>query len=267
MKIPAIQGNKITADVCVFVAADENYFNAYAKPLINSVRKNLPHAIHLHLYNPSEQTKQWCNDNQVGYSFEIFDESTLEPSFNRWKGPQTDPESIRKKGHMLKDLNDMVRLKNEIRKTYFACTRFIRLAELLSKPTYIIMLDTDSLVRNNFVLPSNTADIHIFEKKHKKHVPYTQHLASTIFYTGTEGSLQLIKDHAELILQEYNKDELYWFLDQDTLDVAIQKYIKKPLSVQLVDFDMNDSSPIWCAKGPRKFKDRFLNEVKKYQPK
>ena len=264
MIIPPLQGKLISADTCVFVAADENYFNLYAKPLINSVSKNLPFPIHIHLYNPSNDTKKWCEEKNVGYSFEMFDELTLTPSFDRWKGEQTDPDSIRKKGHMLKDLSDMDRLKNEIRKTYFACTRFIRLAELLSKPTYVIMLDTDSLVRDNFTLPDNSVDIHIFEKNHKKHVAYTQHLASTIFYTGTDASYTLIKEHAELILKEYTKDELYWFLDQDTLDVAIQKCKKKPLPVSLVDFNMTEQSPIWCAKGPRKFKDVYTEELKKY---
>ena len=267
MIIPPLQGNSITSDRCVFVAADENYFNAYAKPLVNSVQKYLEYPIHLHLYNPSEETKQWCEQRSVSYSYELFDPAILEPTFNRWVVPQVTELDIKKKNDMVKDPSDHTRLRNEILKTYYACTRFIRLAELLKNPTYVIMLDTDSIVRSNFELPDDGVDIHIFEKKHKKHVPWTQHLASTIFYTGTEDSLNLIKDHAKLIKEVYDKDEIYWFLDQDTLDVAIQKYKKKPLSVNLVDFNMADSSPIWCAKGPRKFKDVYQSEIKKiYRP-
>jgi hypothetical protein len=264
MIIPPLQGKLITEETVMFTAADEKYFNLYAKPLINSAKQYLEASIHIHLYNPSEETINWCKENEIGYSYEIFDESTLTPTFNRWKEIPTTPDDIRKKGHMIKDSSDLSRLKNEIKKTYFACTRFVRLSQLISKPTYVIMLDTDSIVRSSFKLPSSKYDIHIFEKNHKKHVPYTQHLASTIFYTGTESSFKLIQEHADLILREYSNDALYWFLDQDTLDIAIQKCKKKPLLKSLVDFEMNVSSSIWCAKGPRKFKDIYLNEIEKY---
>jgi hypothetical protein len=264
MKLPPLHGNIITESTIVFTSADENYFNFYAKALINSIKRHTNLAVHIHLYNPSNDTKLWCRENSVTYSFEIINPVILKPTFDRWVGEQVDPESRRKKMGMVKDPNDHSRLEQEILRTYYACTRFVRLAELLIKPTYVLMLDIDSIVRKEFILPGQEADIHIFEKRHKKHVPYTQHLASTIFYTGTSTSLQLIKNHADLILQEYCKDELYWFLDQDTLDIAIQACQKKALDSALVDFDMKDASPIWCAKGPRKFKDRYLNEIKNY---
>jgi hypothetical protein len=89
-------------------------------------------------------------------------------------------------------------------------------------------------------------------------------LASTIFYTGTEDSFCLIQDHAQLILEEYRKDTLYWFLDQETLDIAIQMYSKQPLALSFVDFEMKDASNIWCAKGPRKKLPIWLEEIKKY---
>ncbi|NDH05367.1 hypothetical protein EBX93_05505, partial [bacterium] len=65
------------------------------------------------------------------------------------------------------DSDDVSKLHTELVRTYYACARFVRLYELLTKPTYIIMLDTDSLVRYPFNLPSNMYDIHIFEKRHR----------------------------------------------------------------------------------------------------
>ncbi len=262
--IPELHGKMVETNTVVFTAADENYFNQYAKHLINSAKRHLNFPIHIHLYNPSEESLKWCEDNNVSVSYEYFDVSSLQPTFDRWVIEQTTEDDIRKKNHMIKDPKDHDRLKNEILKTYYACTRFIRLSQLVKTPTYIIMLDTDSIIRKSFTLPDASVDIHIFEKKHKKHVPYTQHLASTIFYTGTKDSLNLINDHATAILDVYSNDALYWFLDQETLDVVIQKYKKKPLDLTLVDFDMKDASPIWCAKGPRKFKDLYLQEIKKY---
>lgn len=264
MILPPITGTMVPADFLIYCAADENYFNLYGKALVNSIAKHTVYSIHFHFYNPSRHTMQWCSDRGVEFTFEKFDINSLNDAFERWKPIQTDAQSIKRRNDMTKDPNDLTRLKTEIVKTYYACTRFIRLAELLKSPTPILMLDVDSIVRANFPIPNEDFDIHIFEKNHKKHVPYTQHLASTIFYTGTPASLQLIKDHAELIKQEYLKNEIYWFLDQDTLDIAIQKYKKAVLDVSLVDFNFNESSPIWCAKGPRKHHHVYKDIITSY---
>lgn len=265
MILPPIQNkNHIQESVIIFAACDENYFNNYAKFLVNSSKKHLNFSIHLHLYNPSQTTIDWCTSNSVSFTFEHFDSAILRPATDYWKKNLTDPEDIRKRSDMIKDINDHDRLEKEVVRTYYACTRFIRLSEILEKPTYVIMLDTDSIIRKNFLLPSQDVDIHIFQKNRKKHILHDQHLASTIFYTGTEGSLSLIREHAKKILKAYENDHVYWFLDQETLDVVIQRYKKKPLDLSLVDFKMTPNSPIWCAKGPRKFENIYLNELSKY---
>jgi len=265
MKMPTLYGNFSESDTVFFIAADENYFNVHARPLINSIRQNFKETIHFHLYNPSDHTKSFCDKSNISYSFEYFDESSVKQTFQVYKNVSVDCELSRRRSKMLKEGDDISKLHNELIRTYYACARFVRLHELLIKPTYVIMLDTDSLVRHQFNLPSTMYDIHIFEKRHRKHVPYTQHLASTIFYTGTQGSFDLIKDHAKLIREEFDLDSFYWFLDQETLDIAIQKYKKNALRQIFVDFDMDINSYIWCAKGPRKNEQVWLQEVSKYQ--
>ena len=263
MKLPPFLGEFPQTDVCFYVAADENYFNQHAKPLIASIRQYFSHPIHFHLYTPSDESKKWCETNNISYSYEVVDIKIIDPAFEIYRNMPTEVELQRRRSKMIKPGENVEKIRNELMKTYYACTRFERLSELLIKPTYVIMLDTDSLVRNRFALLSKDSDIHIYEKKHKSHVNYIQHLASTIFYTGTEGSLRLIQDHARLILEEYDKDTLYWFLDQETLDMAIQKYSKQPLALSFVDFEMKDASNIWCAKGPRKNLPIWLAEAKK----
>jgi hypothetical protein len=265
LKLPPFEGIFPNTNVCFYIAADENYFNQHAKPLIGSIRRYFSYPIHFHLYNPSEASKKWCMDHNISYSYEIVDVKIVDPAFDIYRNMPSDEELQRRRSKMIKPGENVEQIRNELIKTYYACTRFIRLSELLTKPTYVIMLDTDSLVRNHFDLLSDRYDIHIYEKNHKKHVKYIQHLASTIFYTGTQGSYDLIHDHARLIREEYLKDTLYWFLDQETLDVAIQKYSKKALDLSFVDFDMKDASNIWCAKGPRKNLSIWLNEIKNYK--
>lgn len=264
MNIPTINGDFPQSDTIFYVAADENYFNLHGKPLINSIKVNFQHPIHFHLYNPSDQTIKYCQDQKVSVSYENFNENLVNTAFKIYQVPSADWELLRRRGKMLGLGDSLDKLHSELVKTYYACSRFVRLHELLTKPTCIIMLDADSLVRRPFSLPDTTHDIHIFEKNHKKHVKYTQHLASTIFYTGSLASRKLIRDHANLILEEFEKDTFYWFLDQETLDIAIQKYKKLPLDKTLVDFDMNIDSYIWCAKGPRKQNKVWINEVEKF---
>jgi hypothetical protein len=264
LKLPLFEGNFPDADVCFYVAADENYFNQHAKPLIASIRQYFSYPIHFHLYNPSDASKNWCAVNNISYSYEFVDIKIVDPAFEIYRNIPDDLELCRRRSKMIKFGENVEKIRNELIKTYYACTRFVRLSELLKKPTYIIMLDADSLIRNHFHLLSRDYDIHIYEKNHKKHVKYTQHLASTIFYTGTQGSYDLIQDHSRLILEEYRKDTLYWFLDQETLDLSIQRYSKNSLALNFVDFDMKEYSSIWCAKGPRKNLPVWLEEIKKY---
>jgi hypothetical protein len=264
LKLPPFLGKFPQSDICFYIAADEIYFNQHAKPLIGSIRRYFSYPIHFHLYNPSEASKKWCIDHDISYSHEEVDVKIVDSAFDIYRSMPSDEELRRRRSKMIKPGENIEKIRNELMKTYFACTRFIRLSELLTKPTYVIMLDTDSLVRNRFDLLSKEYDIHIYEKNHKSHVNYTQHLASTIFYTGTQGSFDLIQDHAKLILEEYNNDTFYWFLDQETLDVAIQKYSKNPLELSFVDFNMKEASSIWCAKGPRKNFPVWLKEVKNF---
>lgn len=264
MKLPPFLGEFPQTDVCFYVAADETYFNQHAKPLIGSIRRYFSYPIHFHLYTPSDDTKNWCKVNDISYSYEVVDMKIVDSAFEIYRNMPVDLELRRRRSKMIKPGENVEKIRTELMKTYYACTRFVRLSELLVNPTYVIMLDTDSLVRNRFDLPSRDYDIHIYEKNHRSHVNYTQHLASTIFYTGTASSYNLIQDHARLILDEYGKDTLYWFLDQETLDVAIQTYSKKSLELSFVDFDMKEASNIWCAKGPRKNLSIWLEEIKKY---
>jgi hypothetical protein len=247
-----------------FLAADETYFNMYAKTCIVSIKYSFDIHIHIHLYNPSPETKKWCDDKKVSYSYEIFDPELVMIAYGKFLRPVYGSKMNERQEKMIRTVSDKKILKDKLVKTYYACTRFIRLSEMLKNPTYVIMLDCDSIVRMPFVLPSKNSDIHIYEKNHLKTVAYKTHLASTIFYTGTNASLNLIRNHAELIKQEYLDDTFYWFLDQESLDIVIQKYKKSNLDVRFVDFELGDVSFIWCGKGNVKNSEKWIEEQSKY---
>ena len=65
MNIPTINGDFPQSDTVFYVAADENYFNLHGKPLINSIKVNFQYPIHFHLYNPSDQTIKYCQNQKI----------------------------------------------------------------------------------------------------------------------------------------------------------------------------------------------------------
>ena len=262
--MPKLYGKLPDKKEIFYLAADEIYFNRHAKTCITSIKCNFDISIHIHLYNPSQETKNWCDDKKISYSYEIFDTNSVNMAFEKYSRPVQGSKMNERQEKMVRSSENKTLLKELLIKTYYACTRFVRLGELLDKPKYIIMLDCDSLVRMPFVLPTDKVDIHIHEKSHLRWVPYKTHLASTIFYTGTDASLQLIKQHAELIKQEYYNDTFYWFLDQESLDIVIQKYKKSKLSRKFVDYLLGDVSFIWCGKGSIKDNAKWIAEQTNY---
>lgn len=265
MILPTSYGEIPKKEQIFYLAADEHYFNMYAKTCIASIRENFDLCIHIHLYNPSEESKKWCEGRKISYSYEFFDENLVSIAHGKFLRPVYGSTLNQRQEKMIRSIADKKDLKNKLVRTYYACTRFIRLSEMLKNPTYVIMLDCDSIVRMPFALPSSNVDIHIYEKSHLKLVPYKTHLASTIFYTGTKASLQLIHDHAEMIRKEYLNDTFYWFLDQESLDIVIQKYKRSILDVRFVDFSLGDISFIWCGKGNIKNTEKWIEEQSKYQ--
>lgn len=265
MNLPQFYGKFPQNDTVFYTAADEHYFNAHAKLLISSIRKNFDQPIHIHLYNASDETKNYCETNKISYSYEIFDENLVERAYDIYRRPFLDSELQKRRSKMMNNEYDYENIKKMLVKTYFACTRFIRLSQLLTNPTCILMLDADSIVRIPFTLPPRNYDIHIFEKRRTRGPEGKKHLASSIFYTGTPGSLKLIRDHSDLIIAEYQKDLFYWFLDQETLDVLLPKYKKRALAKYFVDWELNESSFIWCGKGAIKYNKQWIKETNNYK--
>ena len=72
--MPKLYGNLPAKNEIFYLAADETYFNSYEKTCIVSIKYNFDIPIHIHLYNPSQETKNWCDTKKVSYSYEIFDE-------------------------------------------------------------------------------------------------------------------------------------------------------------------------------------------------
>jgi hypothetical protein len=112
MKLPELHGKLSHKEFFIYAAADEKYFDLFALPIINSIRKNTSHNFHIHIFNPRDDQIKICQDQDISYSYEYISQF----------------------------LNE---------KTYYACARFIRLNQLITDDQNFFAIDIDAIVRKD----------------------------------------------------------------------------------------------------------------------
>lgn len=262
MTMNPLEGQKPQSPYVLFAAADQIYFDLYARPLIKSTARNysqLP--VHIHIYDPEPSQLEWAaQQSNLTVSWETVDRSGLIKAAKRWSKrtlfANERQSQMHKKSHTL-TADQFQKLVNN---TYYACARFVRLWEILSPQTTCLSLDVDGLVRSSFSLDLPEQDIYCYEKPKDG-----KHLAGALLFQPHSGSRRFLCDYASLIKQAICNDDLYWFLDQVILDKIIPGYRKGLLPMSYIDWAMRPDSAIWSAKGPRKDLDIFRKECAKYQ--
>jgi hypothetical protein len=261
MIIPSLLGNLDQPVFFIYAAADANYFDHHARPLINSVLANTPNiGIHIHIYDPRPDQLEFCRNRAgVTVSYETLDPIQFNKVTARWlkKTEFTNDRQrqMYKKGQTLgaEGLNLLVR------QTYYACARFIRLAELIRPGQRCLAIDVDGLVRAPFEHQLGPADFYLYEKPKDG-----THLAGALLLNGTAGTHEFIQKYAQQLRSAIEQDDIYWFLDQILLDKLVPQYHKGLLPMSYIDWAMRDESAVWSAKGKRKELDIFKQEQRKY---
>lgn len=267
MKLPLLQGTLNQPGFFIYAAADERYFDDYARPLINSVIRNTPHGIHIHIYNPRPDQIEFCQRTpRVSVTWETFDASLFQSALKFWSRPDLPEPYISRRNKMLgikvvdKGLPLEENLAVWLRKTYYACVRFIRLAELIKEPRPFLAIDVDGIVRSSFQYEfDDNRDFYLHVKEKGGH------LAGVLLGTSNPKSVEFVQKLSADILQEFERDNIYWFLDQHCLDNLVGRYNKGHLPLNYIDWYMKPESAIWSAKGKRKYLEVFLQELKVYQ--
>jgi hypothetical protein len=261
MITPPLLGNLDQPNFFIYVAADSVYFDQHARPLINSVLKHTPnYGIHIHIYDPRPDQLEFCRSRQgVSVTYEKLDLTQFKQVTAEWltrtNFSNDRQRQMYKKGQTLgvENLNLLVR------QTYYACARFIRLAELIRPGQRCLAIDVDGLVRGPFEHQLGPADFYLYEKPKDG-----THLAGAILFNGTVGSHEFLQEYAKQLRVSIEKNDLYWFLDQLILDQLVPRYHKGLLPMSYIDWAMRADSAIWSAKGKRKELDIFKQEQQQY---
>jgi hypothetical protein len=260
MLMPPINGNLNQDKFFIYAAADSVYFDTHAKPLINSVRTNAPkYGCHIHIYNPRPDQIEFCNQSGASCTYETVNSAEFDRVAEAWlTRTHFDNERQRqmyKKGQTL----GIQELRKLVRQTYYACARFVRLAEILPLGQRCLALDVDGLVRKPFESNLGDLDLYLYEKPKDG-----THLAGAMLFTGTGRSNDFLQQYAQQVKNSIEQDDLYWFLDQYILDQIVPSYRKGLLPMSYIDWAMRPDSAIWSAKGKRKELDIFKQEQRKY---
>lgn len=262
MNLPPLLGNLDQNKFFIYAAADTVYFDLHAKPLINSIIANTSEfGVHLHIYNPRPDQIDFCRARPgVTCTYENPSEIDFQSATAYWltrmQFDNDRQQQMWKKGQKL----GQGELSTLIRQTYYACVRFVRLAELLRPGQRCLSIDVDGLVRGKFVDQLGNEDFYLYEKPKDG-----THLAGALLFNGTTGSHNFLQEYAQQLRSSIDKNDLYWFLDQIILDQLVPKYHKGLLPMSYIDWAMRDESAIWSAKGKRKELNIFKQEQGKYQ--
>jgi hypothetical protein len=142
-------------------------------------------------------------------------------------------------------------------KTLCACIRFIRIAEIFDQSSKIISFDCDVIANNLIpeeIFLQDTAASGITIRKGGKS------LASAISF----GLDNFRNEYRKRLLSHFEKDEIYWFLDQDVLDTMMLESPLRQLSPVWTSTKMTPDRMIWTAKGDRKDANVQYTDLLKY---
>jgi hypothetical protein len=260
MIIPQLQGNFNQENFFIYAACDEKYFDEFGKTLIESIQRNSKNPIHIHLFNPRDDQLQYCREKSVSTTYETVSIDDFSTAAKQWDiVPSDGIERIRYERIMTSMSKGGDKTRNErLMKTYFACARFIRLAEILITGKSAFSMDIDAIFRKELPELSHGPDFYVRKNK--------QYLAGGLYLTSNPNSLKFLKEYAALLRESIERDYIYWSLDQDILDILVPKYQTGELPLTFIDWYMKPESYIWTAKGKRKDLAIFINEQKKYRP-
>jgi hypothetical protein len=256
MIIPPLQGTCTQTQPFIYAACDSNYFTEFGKEFVNSIQQNTQFGTHIHLFNPTAEQLDFCQRKNVSVTHESV-------PFDLFTAISTDclePKQLERTHTAMKKGNDQS-VADRLRKTYYACVRFIRLQEVFAGSTIVFAADIDAIIRNNIPTLSTDRDFYIHNITGAK----ARFLAGGLWLNPVAGSSNFLQDYARQLRLNIEKDYIYWGLDQDVLDPIMPKYNHGHLPISYIDWNMKQDSYVWTAKGKRKDLEVFKTEKLKYK--
>jgi hypothetical protein len=264
MILPTMHGTVPQHNAFLYTACDTGYFDEFVKILINSARAHTDIPIHLHIFNPRPDQLCWTEaQNNLTVTFEHVEVDVFSDAASRLSAPTDNPvieDQLRRTENAMIKGSDR-NLLERMQKTYYACARFIRLADIAHADATVLAIDVDAVIRRPLEMLPNTCDYYIHRITGKR----ARFLAGGIQLNPRVGASKFIQQYAQQLVHALQMDYIYWGLDQDLLEHIANQYHWQQLPAELIDWNMQESSVIWTAKGTRKSLAAFVNESARYK--
>jgi hypothetical protein len=255
MIIPPSEGTCTQIGPFVYAACDSEYFDEFGREFVNSIQQHTSFGIHIHVFNPTQAQLEFCQSRAVSVTHELvpFD------WFSNISTDQLTPKQLERTHTAMEKGHDQS-VAERLRKTYYACVRFVRLQEVFSGNTTVFAADIDAVVR--CAIPElSTHDFYIHHITGKK----ARFLAGGLWLNPNTGTVKFLQEYADSLRSSIEQDYIYWGLDQDVLDPIVPKYQYGNLPMAYIDWNMQPDSYVWTAKGKRKDLEIFKSEKLKYK--
>lgn len=261
--MPQLHGKCTQSQFFIYTALDTDYFEEFGRGIITSVLQNSSAGVHVHLYNPTTDQLQYCQERpRVTVTWEHVPIQLFAAAAARWHSVPHDPVLLDQHNRTLTAMsksND-ASIQHRMQRTYYACARFIRLAQTHNPAVPVLCIDADAVVRSNIPVLDTAHDFYLHHIPGKK----ARYLAGGIYLCSTGAAHQFVTQYADTLAQSIDQDHLYWGLDQDVLNHIVPQFNYGQLPMSLIDWEMRAASCVWTAKGRRKELAVFVNELKKY---
>ena len=230
---------RIPKDFVLLVACDEVYAREHLSVFVKSASIN-GNRTHAHLIDPSAETlarAELLRSWNFSYTFES---------------------------------DKLVTNNLEAARIYYACSRFFMATFLLSRGSGpLLVLDVDAVVRG-FIDRNDFQDFQVFRRDPigvNDWERYATHVAAgAVFYSDREKGLRAAEFVDREIKSYFESGQQRWFIDQAALYSALSTYGgDPPIDKKYIDWDFDDSTLVWTAKGDRKNAQRYLEERRKYE--
>lgn len=261
MILPELHGSLTCKNFFIYAACDEKYFDEFGISFANSVKQNAACDLHLHLYNPRQDQLDFCQNKNISVTYEYVPIDLFINAEAKWKTSKLSEEEQSKYDRIVgaMDKSGDQYLIERLRKTYYACARFVRLNQITSIKSTFFAVDVDAVVRKPVPFINGINDIYMHSITGKK----ARTLAGALFSVNPSG-VEFLKRYSQTLEKFIKEDYLYWGIDQDVLPEILKTTSVGQIPISYIDWEMRDNSIIWTAKGKRKDLDVFISEKKKY---
>jgi hypothetical protein len=154
----------------------------------------------------------------------------------------------------------------DLRRTYYACARFMMLPDLIAATSLpILCLDADSLFVNPIdcrFSEQGEADVVLFSEHLRDEVAPKRKIKNGAIVVRPSAEVRnLLEDVRNMLAERFAQGTGAWYLDQEVFSHALNSRHRQikvgHIRKEYLDWEFHGSSIVWTAKGDRKEDARF----------